>query len=118
MYKPGLIVGGPIKFENSTKRNLSYYLEPIAILGLFGKKVDFNRLFDDGPYFVFQPLTLTLEGVTHDYVDLSVEILRTVTLPLIAKICDIEDGLELKVIRRGAAPDGGGKASKGSNPVN
>ena len=54
---------------------------------------------------------MTFEGVTHDAIDPSVDILRTVTLPTIAKFCDIEEGLELKVIRRGAAPDGGGKVT-------
>ena len=57
-----------------------------------------------------QNLTATLEGITHDDRDTSVDILRSVTLPLVSRLCGIEDdGLELKVVRRGAAPDGGGK---------
>ena len=58
----------------------------------------------------FQKLTATLEGITHDDRDTSVDILRSVTLPLVSRLCGIDDdGLELKVIRRGAAPDGGGQ---------
>lgn len=43
-YRPGLIVGGSqLEHDCCTSRSIGYYLEPLAILGLFGKKVwDFD----------------------------------------------------------------------------
>ena len=39
-YRPGLIVGGSLlEHDCCTSRSIGYYLEPLAILGLFGKKV-------------------------------------------------------------------------------
>ncbi len=34
---------------------------------------------------------------------------RTVTLPLLRKLSGLEDGFELRVVARGAAPSGGGE---------
>ncbi|MEW5309007.1 MAG: hypothetical protein WDW38_000921 [Sanguina aurantia] len=55
-----------------------------------------------------QPLTITLRGITNDGVDVGVDTFRTVTLPLLKRL-GIEEGLELRVVRRGAAPAGGGE---------
>ena len=52
---------------------------------------------------------MTLEGITHDAADVSVDILKSVTLPTVARFCGIESGLEMKILKRGGAPDGGGK---------
>ena len=39
-YKPGMIVGGTLlDHDCCTSRSIGYYLEPLAILGMFGKKV-------------------------------------------------------------------------------
>ena len=54
------------------------------------------------------PLAITLSGVTNNAIDVSPDIMRTVTLPLLANF-GIEDGLELKIVRRGAPPLGGGQ---------
>ncbi len=44
-YKPGLIVGGAmLQHDCSTSRSIGYYLEPLVILGLFGKKVAHSPL--------------------------------------------------------------------------
>eukprot|EP00210_Caulerpa_lentillifera_P002498 g2395.t1 len=91
-YKPGLLIGGTVKLKCETGRNVSYYLEVFCILSLFGK----------------QSLHLTLEGITNDETDVSVDVLKSVTLPTLARFCGIESGLELKIHRRGAPPNGGG----------
>ena len=93
-YKPGMIVGGMTQHECSTSRSIGYFIEPLLLLGLFGKK----------------PLNITLRGVTNDELDPTVDTIRTVTLPLLKRLLgeDIE-GLELKVAKRGARPLGGGE---------
>jgi RNA 3'-terminal phosphate cyclase-like protein len=89
-----MIVGGMLQHECSTSRSIGYFIEPLLILGLFGKK----------------PLNITLRGVTNDELDPTVDTIRTVTLPLLKRLLgeDIE-GLELKVVKRGARPLGGGE---------
>jgi len=49
-----------------------------------------------------------MRGITTDDRDLSVDLLRTVTLPHL-QLFGISDGLELKIKKRGAAPLGGGE---------
>lgn len=61
-------------------RSVGYFLEPVVALAPFSK----------------QPLMLTLRGITTDEKDLSVDIIRTVTLPHLAMF-GIDDGLEMKV---------------------
>lgn len=57
-----------------------------------------------------QPLSITLRGITNDHVDPSIDTWRTVSLPLLRKVCGLDDaGLELKIVRRGARPAGGGE---------
>lgn len=55
-----------------------------------------------------QPLEITLSGLTNEDKDLSVDTFRTVTLPLLSHF-GISEGLELKIQRRGAPPQGGGE---------
>lgn len=56
--------------------------------------------------FCKTPVELVLTGVTNDCTDLSVDILRTVTLPLLQNFGVWGASLEVK--RRGAMPKGGG----------
>ncbi|KAH8989224.1 18S rRNA biogenesis protein [Lactarius hatsudake] len=65
LVKPGIIAGGPVAHECPTSRSIGYFLEPIIMLAPFSKK----------------PLSLTLKGITSDDKDLSVDLIRTVTLP-------------------------------------
>jgi RNA 3'-terminal phosphate cyclase-like protein len=51
-----------------------------------------------------------LEGVTNNNVDVSVDTLRTCLLPQLKQF-GIEDGIELKITKRGAVPKGGGLVS-------
>ncbi|GMH33789.1 hypothetical protein BSKO_01623 [Bryopsis sp. KO-2023] len=93
-YRPGVIVGGgSLTHDCGTSRSIGWFLEPLVLLGLFGKK----------------PLSIVLQGITNDEFDPGLDTWRTVTLPILAKFCDIEDGLECHVVRRGARLGGGGE---------
>ncbi|KAI7844417.1 hypothetical protein COHA_002011 [Chlorella ohadii] len=94
-YKPGFVTGGGLGIEHDcgTGRAIGWFLEPLACLALWGKK----------------PLTITLRGITNDNVDCGVDVWRTVTFPLLRQLTGVEDGFELKVVKRGAPPLGGGE---------
>jgi RNA 3'-terminal phosphate cyclase-like protein len=91
-YRPGVIVGGSVTHECPPSRAIGYYAEALLALAPFAKS----------------PLVATLRGVTNDEVSVGVDALRTVTLPLLRKF-GLEEGLELKIVKRGALPDGGGE---------
>jgi len=92
LLKPGIIVGGPIIHECPVSRSVGYFLEPVVMLAPFSKK----------------PLHLTLRGITSDDQDLSVDLIRTVTLPHL-QLFGLSDGLELRIKKRGSPPLGGGE---------
>ncbi|KAJ3297440.1 rRNA-processing endoribonuclease [Borealophlyctis nickersoniae] len=94
VYRPGVIIGGKIHHECPPSRAMAYFLEPMIALAPFAKL----------------PLSLTLTGVTNDNVDASVDTLRTVILPQLKRF-GVEDGLELKITKRGAPPLGGGEVT-------
>ena len=57
-YKPGIICGGAnLRHDCGKARAIGYFLEPLVLLSLFGKK----------------PLTITLTGITNDDIDLGGE---------------------------------------------
>jgi RNA 3'-terminal phosphate cyclase-like protein len=92
-YIPGIITGGnSITHACPITRSVGYFLEPLAMLAPFGKKA----------------LSITLQGVTNDNKDISVDVFRTVTIPVLRHF-GIDQGVELKVKKRGAAPAGGGE---------
>eukprot|EP00112_Aurelia_sp_Birch-Aquarium-sp1_P009209 Seg2037.5 transcript_id=Seg2037.5/GoldUCD/mRNA.D3Y31 product="RNA 3'-terminal phosphate cyclase-like protein" protein_id=Seg2037.5/GoldUCD/D3Y31 len=91
-YKPGLLYGGAVEHDCSCQRSIGYYLEAIIWLAPFCKK----------------PLRLKLTGVTNDNTDPSVDVIKYVTLSILKKFI-IDDDVNLKIIKRGAAPDGGGE---------
>ncbi|KAJ1303196.1 hypothetical protein OPQ81_011395 [Rhizoctonia solani] len=84
LVKPGIISGGPVTHECPLSRSIGYFLEPLVSIAPFSKK----------------PLHLTLKGITSDERDLSVDLIRTVTLPHLSLF-----GIQ----KRGAAPLGGGQ---------
>ncbi|KAH9901586.1 18S rRNA biogenesis protein [Cubamyces lactineus] len=92
LLKPGVIAGGSVTHECPLSRSVGYFLEPVIMLAPFAKK----------------PIQLTLRGITTDEHDLSVDIIRTVTLPHL-QLFGISDGLELRIKKRGSAPLGGGE---------
>lgn len=80
-YKPGIIVGGGgLVHDCGTSRGIGYFIEPLLLLGFFAKR----------------PIDITLRGVTNHPLDPSIDVVRSVTLPLLKKL-GVEDGLELKV---------------------
>lgn len=62
-----------------------YYLEVLLALGPFCK----------------EPLNAVLQGVTHSDLDVSVDKIKTAALPVLLKFILVDDGLELKIVRRG-----------------
>lgn len=92
LYIPGLLIGGETDHDCSCERSIGYYLEGILPLAPFCKN----------------PLRLTLRGVTNDKHDLSVDTIKYVSLALLKRFGLLE-GLDLKISKRGAMPDGGGE---------
>ncbi|CDY17000.1 hypothetical protein HID58_028682 [Brassica napus] len=93
-YKPGIIMGGKnLVHSCALTRSMGYYLEPLLVLGLFGKK----------------PLSIRLKGVTDDPKDLSVDTVRNATLHILKRFGVPSEGLDLKIEARGVAPEGGGE---------
>ncbi|KAF8077852.1 RNA 3'-terminal phosphate cyclase domain-containing protein [Lyophyllum atratum] len=92
LLKPGVISGGVVTHDCPLSRSIGYYLEPLVMLAPFSKT----------------PFQLTLRGITTDENDLSVDLVRTVTLPHL-QLFGISDGLELRIKKRGAPPEGGGE---------
>ncbi|KAJ9116193.1 hypothetical protein QFC20_000873 [Naganishia adeliensis] len=93
LLHPGLLPGGTFTHTCPLSRSVGYFLEPLVVLGCFGKR----------------PLEIRMDGITSEEGrDLSVDMIRTVTLPHL-HLFGIEDGLELQIKKRGAAPLGGGQ---------
>ncbi|KAF9577594.1 hypothetical protein BGW38_007100 [Lunasporangiospora selenospora] len=94
VYKPGVIIGGKVYHDCGTARAIGYFLEPLVALAPFAKS----------------PMNITLNGITNDNVDLSVDTIRTVLLPQLKKF-GLEEGIELEITSRGAPPNGGGRVT-------
>ncbi|EEB06436.1 RNA 3'-terminal phosphate cyclase [Schizosaccharomyces japonicus yFS275] len=95
VYRPGTITGGRVEHDCPTGRAVGYFLEPLLLLCLFAKT----------------PTSLTLRGVTasNEPSDVGVDVLRTSVLPFLKKQYNLGDELELRILKRGAEPDGGGE---------
>ncbi|KZT26405.1 18S rRNA biogenesis protein [Neolentinus lepideus HHB14362 ss-1] len=92
LLKPGVISGGSVIHECPPSRSIGYFLEAVIMLAPFAKS----------------PFQLTLRGITTDDRDLSVDLIRTVTLPHL-QLFGVSDGLELRIKKRGSPPGGGGE---------
>ncbi|KAJ2725188.1 hypothetical protein GGI07_001450 [Coemansia sp. Benny D115] len=92
VFRPGMIIGGRIEADCPVSRAVGYYLEALVALGPFGK----------------EQLTAVLRGVTMNNTDLSVDTLRTATMVNYRNF-GLEEGVELKITKRGALPRGGGE---------
>lgn len=96
-YRPGFVHGGTeLEHDCGKSRGIGYFLEPLCLLALFGK----------------YPLSIKLYGITNDDLDVGVDMWRTVTLPLLRQIVGsegVQGSFELKIIKRGSAPGGGGE---------
>jgi RNA 3'-terminal phosphate cyclase-like protein len=56
-----------------------------------------------------EPLEATLMGITNDAFDLSIDHLKYSHIPVLKRFIGSDENLELKIIKRGAKPDGGGE---------
>ncbi|KAH8344705.1 hypothetical protein KR067_003897 [Drosophila pandora] len=93
MFSPGLLHGGPIHHDCCVQRGIGYYLDALIALGPFCKN----------------PLQCNLRGVTNSKDSPSVDHIKGAALTLLKRFLLVDEGLELKVIRRGVAPLGGGE---------
>ncbi|MBN3306707.1 RCL1 protein, partial [Amia calva] len=90
---PGLLYGGAVEHDCNLQRSIGYYLEPLLALAPFMKS----------------PIRAVLRGVTNDQKDPSVDTLKATAIPLMKKFGLDGEGLELKVVKRGMPPGGGGE---------
>lgn len=93
LYQPGLLVGGKLDHDCSLQRGIGYYLEALICLAPFTKT----------------PLRAVLRGVTNDQTDPSVDLIKVSTFPILKRFLGTDEFLELKIVKRGAAPEGGGE---------
>ncbi|XP_035246546.1 RNA 3'-terminal phosphate cyclase-like protein [Anguilla anguilla] len=92
-FQPGLLYGGSVEHECNPQRSVGYYLEALLMLAPFMKG----------------PLRAVLKGVTNDQIDPSVDALKASSVPLMKKFGLDGEGLELKIVKRGMPPGGGGE---------
>ncbi|KAL7838077.1 hypothetical protein AOLI_G00264810 [Acnodon oligacanthus] len=92
-YQPGLLCGGSVEHECNVQRSIGYYLEALIMLAPFMKN----------------PLKAVLKGVTNDPTDPSVDLLKATAVPLMKMFGINGEGLEIKVVKRGIPPGGGGE---------
>lgn len=92
LFKPGILTGGIIEHDCNPQRSVGYLLEVLFCLAPFCK----------------ERVKTTLRGVTNDPTDPTVDFYRLTSLPVMRMFGVLND-LELKVIKRGFAPEGGGE---------
>lgn len=90
---PGLLTGGTVTHECSLQRGIGYYIDALMALGPFCKN----------------PLNVILKGVTNSQESPSIDHIKAGAIPILKKFIVLDDGLELKVKKRGVLPDGGGE---------
>lgn len=91
IYRPGLIIGGSHTHKCPNSRGLGFFAVPLLLLGPFAKK----------------PMSITLQGVTSSDLDIGVDSIRTAIFPIFEKFGI--DRQELRIVKRGSAPAGGGE---------
>lgn len=101
-FQPGLLYGGKVDHLCSVQRGigkneiiyisqiyfmmfLGYYLEALLMLGFFCK----------------QPLHATLQGITSNNIDPSVDLIKTSMLQTLKKFVIDDEGLDIKICKRG-----------------
>lgn len=92
---PGLIVGGIVSHDCSgLDRSVNYFIEALIPICLFGKKTS--------------QVTFT-NCITNDEIDNSVDIVSDITLKLLENFGVDMGKVELKIVKRGSPPLGGGE---------
>lgn len=99
-FRPGVVRGGKISHDCPPEKSISWYLEWIIPLAPFAKR----------------ELHLSLTGTTTASDSLGADILRTVTLPhlqlfLPPSVSSTASNLELRIVKRGYPPLGGGEVT-------
>jgi RNA 3'-terminal phosphate cyclase-like protein len=89
-FKPGILIGGRHSHDCGLARSIGWFIEGILPLAPFCK----------------DPLHLLLSGITHDEIDLSVDVLRAVTFPLLQNFGIYNVNFHIK--KRGVPPKAGG----------
>jgi RNA 3'-terminal phosphate cyclase-like protein len=93
-FSPGLLEGGLVEHRCPASRGISYFVEGLLMLAPFAKS----------------PIRAVLRGVTNSATDVSVDHLQAVTLPQLRYVgLKAEEGLRMKVLKRGLAPAGEGE---------
>lgn len=93
-FYPGIITnnyGEEVEFECHNSRAVTYYLEGLIPIAMFGKET----------------LKLSLTGVTNNDIDISSDTFKSVTCQLIQKLV-IGDKIEFDIKKRGVYPMGNG----------
>jgi len=93
IFRPGLLMGGKIEHDCGTEHSIGYFLELLISLAPFCK----------------DPINAVLTGVTNNQIDPSVDLIKFSCLPIIKRFMLDDEGLELKVQKRGVVPLGGGQ---------
>jgi RNA 3'-terminal phosphate cyclase-like protein len=94
-YQPGLLYGGNIQHECDNERGIGYYLDTLVALGPFCK----------------HPLNVSLTGVTNSCDSPSVDFIKASAFSALKRFLIVDEGLELKVNKRGMMPNGGGEVT-------
>jgi RNA 3'-terminal phosphate cyclase-like protein len=94
-FSPGQLTGGKVSHDCDASRSVIYYLELVAALAPFCK----------------DPVILQLKGSTHSEEDNSVDIFRSVTIPLLQKLGVANDEatqLSFKIVARSFGKEANG----------
>jgi RNA 3'-terminal phosphate cyclase-like protein len=103
-FRPGSLTTeaeAEFEFDCRNTRSITYFLEPLILLGLFSKG----------------GLRFNLTGITNDSVDLTVDAVRDSLLPLLHTCYKEVFAAELKIHQRGFRPSGNGRVSFSISPV-
>ena len=90
--RPGALRGGTMEFDCGLERGMGYFIEYILLVAPFCKTA----------------INITLTGLSWCHLDQSVDLIKYSTLPLLKRFLGTDEGLDLKIKRRGMPPEGGG----------
>lgn len=97
-FIPGTITnnnGEHFTFEADVSRNISYYIEGIFLISLFGK----------------EKLNMTITGVTNNFFDISMDSFKSVLMSLLDKIVYGDTGNKIEIKQRSFSPNNFGEVA-------
>ncbi|KAG5678848.1 hypothetical protein PVAND_008481 [Polypedilum vanderplanki] len=100
-FIPGILHGGSIEHQCCVEKSIGYYLDVLIAFGPFCKF----------------PIDAKLKGVTNSFDSPSVDHIRSSAFNIMKRFIIEEDAFELKILKRGMMPDGGGEISFKIKPV-